>query len=213
MEFAEQTISSAKLEKLRLDAVKKTKISQRIFPLCLILFSVFAVLCNWPLFLFVSEYGWGDPATKGALFRLFGSLMMAVILASGARIFYSMLTWQEAYDLFNFSYKNKYVLETLKKRPGFSDLNYNAAGGFSYDELKRMNLIPEGSQVFYHSTDELTGLLDGARFRCSNVQTGRRPGGRRSLPDILFEGQIIAFSAFDERKLSNGFVQVISKVH
>ena len=211
MEFVEQNISSIKLEKLRQDAVKKKKIMGRILPVCLVLFGGLAVASKWYLFLWLGEYGWSDPSVQGAIYGLIASLMMAAILACVVFIFYNMLVWQRAYDRFNFSFKNRYVLETLTKLPGFSDLHYQSGGGFSYDEMDRMNLIPKGVQVYYQSSDELTGLLDGVRFRCGNVKTGRKAKGRRSLPDILFEGQIIAFSTFDERKLSDSFVQVFSK--
>lgn len=211
MEFAEQNISGVKLEKLRQDAVKKTKIMRWILPVCLVLFVGLALAGKWYIFLWLGEYGWSDPAVQGAFYGLLANLMLAVILACVVFVFYKILVWQRAYDRFNFSFKNKYVLETLTQLPGFSELHYHAGGGFSYDEMDRMNLIPKGVQVFYQSTDELTGLLDGVRFRSSNVKTGRKARGRRSLPDILFEGQIIAFSTFDERKLSKGFVQVFSK--
>lgn len=209
--MTEQNISGIKLEKLRQDVVKKTKILRRILPVCLIVFATLAVANKWYFFVWLGELGWEDPSVQGAFYGMVSSLIMAILLACLVYIFYNMLVWQKAYNRFNFSFKNKYVLDTLRQLPGFSDLRYNSGGGFSYDEMDQMNLIPKGNRVFYRSSDELTGRLDGVQFRSSNVQTGTKAKGRRSLPDILFEGQIIAFTTFDERKISESFVQVFSK--
>ena len=211
MEMAEQNISIVKLEKLRRDAIKKTKIMKGLPIISFFVSAAIAVIKNRWFFGYIGEYGWVDPVTMGAFFHLIGGLIMAFILTGVIFSFYMMLIWQKAYNRFNFSFKNKYVLNIIRQMPDFSELRYNAQGGFSYEEMDRMNLIPKGNKVFYQSTDELTGLLDGVRFCSSNVKTGTRGSSRRSMPDILFEGQIIAFSSFDERKLSDGFVQVFSK--
>lgn len=211
MQFTEQNISTAKLEKLRQDAIKKTKILRRLPLVCFAVFAALALIQDLGFFRCLADSGWGDPVTKGAFFHLLGGLMMAAMLASVVYLFYMIFVWQKAYDRFNFSFKNKYVLDTIRQLPGFSALRYDAQGGFSYQEMDRMNLIPKGGKAFYQSTDALSGLLDGVRFCSSNVKTGRQGHGRSSLPDILFEGQVLAFSTFDERKLSDGFVQVFSK--
>ena len=39
----------------------------------------------------------------------------------------------------------------------------------------------------------------------------KKASARSSTPKILFEGQVIVFSYFDNRKISEGFVQVFSK--
>ena len=211
MEMVEQNISTVKLEKLRQDVIKKTKIMKRLPIICICVFVIIAVIRDFRFFGYIGEYGWGDPVTMGAFYHLIGGLMMSFLFACVIFLFYMMLVWQKTYSRFNFSFKNRYVLDTIRQLPGFSDLRYNSQSGFSYEEMDRMNLIPKGNNVFYQSSDKLTGLLDGVRFCSSNVKTGRKARGRRSMPDILFEGQIIAFSNFDERKLSNGFVQVFSK--
>ncbi|MBS4960482.1 MAG: DUF3137 domain-containing protein [Clostridiales bacterium] len=211
MEMTEQNINGVKLEKLRKDAVKKMKIVHHILPVCMVFFGALVVAGNRHFFVWLGESGWGEPAVQGAFFSMLSNLLLAFVFAAVIYLFYAKLVWQKAYDRFNTSFKNKYVLDNLRQMPGFSELRYNASGGFSYDEINLMNLIPKGNKVFYHSSDELTGLLDGIRFRSSNVQTGQRGKYRRSLPDVLFEGQIIAFSNFDDRKISDGFVQVFSK--
>ncbi len=160
---------------------------------------------------YLDELQWGDSTTTGLFFVLLGELMMAAILSCVIYLFYSILVWRKAYDRFNYSFKNKYVLDTIRRIPGFSRLKYNSQGGITYKEMDRMNLIPKGDKVYFTSSDELTGELEGVRFRTSNVSTGQRPTGRRSLPDILFEGQVLIFSRFDDRKSSQGFVQVFSK--
>ena len=102
------------------------------------------------------------------------------------------------------------MLDTLRQLPDFSELRYNAGGGLSYEEMNRLKLIPGGQSVFYQSSDELSGKLDGVPFRAVNVCTGEKVP-QEVLPQILFEGQVIVFSYFDNRKISEGFVQVFSQ--
>ncbi len=211
MKMVEQNISGIKLEWLRQDAVKKFKIQWKILPWCLILFIVLSLVQNRFLFTAISKYGWSAPATQGAFLKLVGYLMFSLILSGAIFIFYYMLVFKKAYDRFCVNYKNKYVLDTLRQLPDFSELRYNAEGGLSYEEMSRLNLIPLGQKVFYKSSDELTGRLGGVPFRAVNVCTGESVSGRSSAPQILFEGQVIAFSCFDDRKISKGFVQVFSK--
>lgn len=163
------------------------------------------------LFVSISEYGFGDPATQGAFWGLIGGMMLSVIFAGAVFVFYYMLVYKKAYDLFCINFKNKYVLDTLRQLPDFSELRYNAGGGLSYEEMNRLKLIPGGQSVFYQSSDELSGKLDGVPFRAVNVCTGEKASARSSTPKILFEGQVIVFSYFDNRKISEGFVQVFSK--
>ena len=87
--------------------------------------------------------------------------------------------------------KKKYVLDTLRQLPDFSELRYNAGGGLSYEEMNRLKLIPGGQSVFYQSSDELSGKLVGVPFRAVNVCTGEKVSARSSTPKILFEGQVI----------------------
>ena len=78
-----------------------------------------------------------------------------------------------------------------RQLPDFSELRYNAGGGLSYEEMNRLKLIPGGQSVFYQSSDELSGKLDGVPFRAVNVCTGEKVSARSSTPKILFEGQVI----------------------
>lgn len=211
MEWVEQNISGVKLEKLRKDAEKKTRIMKRIFPAGFGVLAVLSLASSFPLLHRFQAYGWSDPVTQGGFWILVGKLMMSVILSGDAFLIYYMMVWKKAYERFNFSFKNKYVLDTIRSLPGFSHLDYKAQSGITYQEMDRMNLIPKGGEAFFEATDELTGELDGVRFCTSNVRTGRRPSGRSSMPKILFEGQILMFDTFDERKISRGFVQVFSK--
>ena len=211
MKMVEQNISGVKLERLRQNAVKKHKILRKLLPVCLILFIGLTLVKNRFLFASISEYGWGDPATQGAFWMLVGNLMLSVIFAGVIFGFYYMLVYKKAYDLFCINFKNKYVLDTLRQLPDFSELRYNAGGGLSYEEMNRLKLIPGGQSVFYQSSDELSGKLDGVPFRAVNVCTGEKASARSSTPKILFEGQVIVFSYFDNRKISEGFVQVFSQ--
>ena len=77
--------------------------------------------------------------------------MLSVIFAGVIFGFYYMLVYKKAYDLFCINFKNKYVLDTLRQLPDFSELRYNAGGGLSYEEMNRLKLIPGGQSVFYQS--------------------------------------------------------------
>ena len=136
--MAEQNISGVKLERLRQNAVKKHKILRKLLPVCLILFIGLTLVKNRFLFVSISEYGFGDPATQGALWGLIGGLMLSVIFAGAIFGFYYMLVYKKAYDLFCINFKNKYVLDTLRQLPDFSELRYNAGGGLSYEEMNRL---------------------------------------------------------------------------
>ena len=203
--MVEQNISGVKLERLRQNAVKKHKILRKLFPVCLILFIVLTLVKNRFLFASISEYGWGDPATQGAFWMLVGNLMLSVIFAGVIFGFYYMLVYKKAYDLFCINFKNKYVLDTLRQLPDFSELRYNAGGGLSYEEMNRLKLIPGGQSVFYQSSDELSGNLDGVPFRAVNVCTGEKASARSSTPKILFEGQVILIIGRSVRALSRCF--------
>ena len=140
--MVEQNISGVKLEQLRQNAVKKHKILRKLLPVCLILFIGLTLVKNRFLFVSISEYGFGDPATQGAFWGLIGGMMLSVIFAGAVFVFYYMLVYKKAYDLFCINFKNKYVLDTLRQLPDFSELRYNAGGGLSYEEMNRLKLIP-----------------------------------------------------------------------
>lgn len=80
MKMVEQNISGVKLEQLRQNAVKKHKILRKLLPVCLILFIGLTLVKNRFLFVSISEYGFGDPATQGAFWGLIGGMMLSVIL-------------------------------------------------------------------------------------------------------------------------------------
>ena len=100
MKMVEQNISGVKLERLRQNAVKKHKILRKLLPVCLILFIGLTLVKNRFLFVSISEYGFGDPATQGGLLGLIGGLMLSVIFAGAIFGFYYMLVYKKAYDLF-----------------------------------------------------------------------------------------------------------------
>lgn len=51
MDMPEQNISGVKLEKLRVDALKKLKIRRRVFPVCMIVFTALVLAGSLPYFL------------------------------------------------------------------------------------------------------------------------------------------------------------------
>ncbi len=94
---------------------------------------------------------------------------------------------------FCINFKNKYVLDTLRQLPDFSELRYNAGGGLSYEEMNRLKLIPGGQSVFYQSSDELSGKLDGVPFRAVNVCTGEKASARSSTPKFCLRDRSLFF--------------------
>ena len=94
MKMVEQNISGVKLERLRQNAVKKHKILRKLLPVCLILFIGLTLVKNRFLFVSISEYGFGDPATQGGLWGLIGGLMLSVIFAGAIFGFYYMLVYK-----------------------------------------------------------------------------------------------------------------------
>ena len=81
MDMPEQNISGVKLEKLRVDALKKLKIRRRVFPVCMIVFTALVLAGSLPYFLALAEHGWEDMAVQGIVFSLLSRLMMAAILS------------------------------------------------------------------------------------------------------------------------------------
>ena len=79
--------------------------------------------------------------------------MFSLVLVAVIFVFYYMLVFKKAYDRFCVNFKNKYVLDTLRQLPDFSELRYNAGGSLSYEEMNRLKLIPGGQSVFYQSSD------------------------------------------------------------
>ena len=178
--------------------------------MCLILFIGLTLVKNRFLFVSISEYGFGDPATRGLL----GSDRRhdaQCDFCGSVFVFYYMLVYKKAYDLFCINFKNKYVSDTLRQLPDFSELRYNAGGGLSYEEMNRLKLIPGGQSVFYQRRMNCPASWMESPSGLVNVCTGEKASTRRSFtPKILFEGQVIVFSYFDNRKISEGFVQVFS---
>ena len=99
MKMVEQNISGVKLEHLRQNAVKKHKILRKLLPVCLILFIGLTLVKNRFLFVSISEYGFGDPATQGAFWGLVGGMMLSVIFAGAVFGFYYKLCSQPVHRL------------------------------------------------------------------------------------------------------------------
>lgn len=74
---------------------KKHKILRKLLPVCLILFIGLTLVKNRFLFVSISEYGFGDPATQGGLLGLIGGLMLSVIFAGAILGFYYMLVYKK----------------------------------------------------------------------------------------------------------------------
>lgn len=214
MDLLLQNISTVKLEKMR---QKIVKVHKRLFRLPVIVFAllmVWTVVINWISLSALFSGNWTGGARMGAILYLIGQVMMNLTVSCVVFLFYYILVWHRQYQHFNFTFKNKYVLQTLLELPGFADLRYESAKAqFSFDEIQALHLIPPGEKGFFQSTDQLSGTLDQVRFCAGNVVTEERSvfQGRRTLPDTRFSGQVIAFSQFDNRKISDGCLQILPK--
>ena len=79
---------------------------------------------NGIFFSYLSSEGFGNAATQGAFFSLIGGIIISVMIACTVFLIYHIMVWKKAYDLFDFTFKNKYVLHAVSEVPGFTDLKF-----------------------------------------------------------------------------------------
>lgn len=212
MEEKTSYIDNNELENLR----KKVQSSyKKMFRSPFIVFGILLVgmfFKNSYMIMYMIEGAFTADAFKGGLFILLGDLLIALTISATFFCLFNIFVYQKKYSLFNRIFKNKYILQTLQELECFSELNYQGnESQYSFEELAKMQIVPMGNSNFFDSTDKLNGVLENLRFRSGNVTTAKPNEGRKSTPDTLFTGQIISFSVFDERKISEGRIQILPK--
>lgn len=206
MAIVEQNISSVKLEKMREKAYKNIK---RMFQIPLIAFFIILVvnfINNRKKFSnFFTDYSLGQAKILDGIFLFTKEILMAFFLSM---LFVSItyIYWKKSYDIYNYNYKNKYVLSKIKEVPLFSELKYSAIGGLTFDELSNINLLPGKSKLQFLSEDYFEGIYDTIPFRSSRIEMGNSTS---SMP--LFQGQVIIFKGFHEFKKSKNYIQIFSR--
>ena len=209
--MAEKSIHTTTLEQYRRRVNKQTKRQFQLPALVLGAMLVYS-FCRYggALFLLASK-GWGDVSALGGFFQLLGSVLLSLMMAGAVFCAYHILVWGKSYQLFCDSFKNHYLLQIFREMPGFSDVQYRTQGGFSYEEIARLGVIPLGVKSCWTSSDLLTGQLGRVPFCCGHVTAAHPSQGRSSTPQELFSGQVMVFSLFDQQKSSRGMLQILDK--
>ncbi len=211
MEKTSAAIRGEELENLRRRAVSRHKALFRIPILVFVLLLLLELIFNRHGLLGLLTGALSGPSAAGALLHLAGGVMLALTVAAASFCLFYLFGWRKCYDRFNICFKSRYVLQTLKEVPEFSDLSYESAQGqFSFQELSEIGVVPMGEQSLFRTTDRLEGKLGKVAFRSGNITTAEPSASRRqTTPTELFNGQILAFSLFDDRKISEGRLQVL----
>ncbi len=212
MALSDQNISGEYLEKLRQNVIKKSKL-QYVFPIItLIVLLLYSFIKNGIFFSYLSSEGFGNAATQGAFFSLIGGIIISVMIACTVFLIYHIMVWKKAYDLFDFTFKNKYVLHAVSEVPGFTDLKYSPQDGFTYEEIQSLGIVPCGLKTLYKSSDRLKGKLEDSVFVSSNscsLETADHDHDKGVTE--LFSGQIVSFFVPESLNLGNGYLQIFDR--
>lgn len=194
---ADGAISEARLETLRESARKRTRAAYALAALS------FPFLC-W---LFYTQQ-----LADGGSAAILNNVIAAAVASSGVLGLLHAAVVRRAHARFVESFNAKYVLPVIGALPGFSQLEFRSREGFEWEEVRDAAVVKCGDRKYFKREDLLTGLCEGARFRISDVTARRmvRRGKKRRL-ETVFDGQVMCFSRFDDRKASDGFVQVFRR--
>ncbi len=211
MNKTEKTTVGEELERLRRRAMSRHKALFRLPALVFVILLFFMLFLRRDSLAGLVTGAYTGASAAGAALQLAGGVFLSLMWAAVFFCFFYLFGWKKTYERFNTVFKSRYVLQTLRELPELSDLKYESSlGQFSFQELGRIGVVPMGAQNLFLTTDSLTGKLGDVSFRSGNVTTAEPSASRRStVPTELFNGQIIAFSLFDDRKISQGRIQVL----
>lgn len=206
-------ISAEQLENMRKKAKKMEKI--------VIVFSIVALLLYLsPFYIAMMEYiaMIQEKGTSVILEEKMSALFLvilvivAVILAIATFVFLWLVVVRHSYDKFNTAFKSRYVLQIIGAIQGFAQLQYVPNGGFTWDDVRNAAAVDCGEQRYYDSEDLLVGTYENVRFQISDVTTYVmvRINKRKHLEE-RFHGQMLCLEQFDDRKKSNGHLQIFEK--
>ena len=209
----EDFISAEQLEKMRQKAKKQEKI--------VIALSFVALLFYlWPFYIaFIQYIAMIREKGMSAIFEekmstLFIVILViaAVVLAIGTFVLLWFIIVKHSYDKFNSEFKSKFVLQIIDTIKGFDKLKYVPKSGFTWDDVRNAAAVNCGDKQYYDSEDLLLGEYENVRFKISDVTTYEmvRIKKRKHLEE-LFSGQMLCLEQFDDRKKSNGHIQIFEK--
>ncbi len=199
--MSNELLSVEELERQRLKAQGRNRI-------CLVLTGLFSPFALLIVFLVVME----EHKSSGILFCIVEGVLGFGLLMLGFWFACWWILCQGAQRRYAQNFKNRYVLQVIRESPGFSDVNYYQDRGFSWDDIRNAAVVNCGETKLFESEDLITGKFQELRFSMSDVTTAhtvRR--GKGTSTEIIFSGQVICLYGFDQRKTSQGRIQVFQK--
>lgn len=176
---------------------------------------ILAGICSFAVFVYVLIFlMWlfGEDTKYSLDQRIFVIIVGAVVATGGFFTFFYALFVKRAYDRFDLSFKNTYVLSTIQSTNLFEELEYRPMDGISYDEIRDGGVVACGKQKYFHSEDRLTGKYKDVQFVCSDVETKYVVySGKRREVRTIFQGQIMVFSSLDCSKTSFCHLQIFER--
>lgn len=149
---------------------------------------------------------------EGFFYSLFSVVIADFMVHSvfGALLYFIIA--KKAYDNFNYTFKNKYVMQTIIEAGHFKNVGYSFKQGFSYEDIRCSGVINSGQKAYFESEDMLKGTYNGVEFCFSDVITKKLvSAGKNRRVEVIFSGQVIRFAAFNEAKASDEYLQVFQK--
>lgn len=174
----------------------------------IILFIVLLVLqiCIW-------NHKYGRLGNKDGYFMdLAGIVMVSVSLAIGGSYLAFLIFMKIPYKKFNCEFKEKYVLSTIQDTNLYQNLSYSKFQGFSYDNIRNAAVINCGESKYFSSEDMLSGEYKNVRFCFSDVETKKITiRNQKRCLETIFCGQVIRLDYIDNKKISDGYLQIFQK--
>ncbi len=202
----EQTIQEAQLEKMRLKVKKLEKV---VIVLSVVMLLAYIVVGCMLAF---QENGIATLSGVKAVIFVAEIIFVVAVVALGTGLLLWMIIVKYAYDKFNLSFKSKYVLQVINAVEGFEKLKYVPKGGFTWDDVRNAAAVNCGDKRYYDSEDLLMGEYENIRFQISDVCTRKMVRmSKKNRVEEIFSGQMICLDQFDDKKKSNGHVQIFEK--
>lgn len=202
----EQMIQEAQLEKMRLKAKKLEKV---VIVLSVVMLLVYIVVGCMLAF---QENGIATLSGVEAVIFVVEIILVVAVVALGTGLLLWMIIVKHAYDKFSLGFKSKYVLPVINAVEGFEKLQYVPKGGFTWDDVRNAAAVNCGDKRYYDSEDLLMGEYENIRFQISDVCTRKMVRmSKKNRVEEIFSGQMICLDQFDDKKKSNGHVQIFEK--
>lgn len=198
MAVIEQNISGVKLERMRRKVNRRAKIGK---------------VLRW------GTFAAGEAGTLGSILQdglqgvtlwalpwLAGGTVLSLLASFVVWLVYTGLFWAGPANVFDQSYKNKYVLPRLQQMPGFAGLRYLPDRSLPAGEICRACLPPAQNLPNLRSEDYWEGSYEQVRFRSACLEVWPYQSSGK-----VFDGQMMIFSLFSDRKISESPVQVLAR--